>query len=142
LAVGDGYLLYLESDIENPGYWGEVSPVSFEVRLGRQGWTWVGVPALYHLGYVDFMCNVYVQYPVGGSIRTAGEDYNETPYGRNWVSWGWAFWDTYGQAPRTFTPYSPFGNNTCYPWLGYRAWVNVGTAQSPDDPDQVTLIWP
>jgi hypothetical protein len=58
------------------------------------------------------------------------------------VSWGWSFWDTWSQAPRTFTPYAVFGCNTCYPWIGYRLWVNVGTAMSPEDPDQVTLIWP
>jgi hypothetical protein len=140
LAVGNGYLLYLEADVENPGYAGVIPDSDFQVKLGRQGWTWVGMPGLVELGHPDFMDAVEVEYPVGGAIRTAGEDYGAAP--NNWVSWGWSFWDTWSQAPRAFTPYAVFGCNTCYPWIGYRVWVNVGTAMSPDDPDQVTLIWP
>jgi hypothetical protein len=140
VSAGDSYLLRLGSAVENPAYRGVYPEMPFEFRLGRQGWTWVGMPGLVELGYPDFMSDVQVEYPVGGAIRTAEEDYNEAP--SNWLSWGWAFFDTYLQAPKTFTPYLPSGNTTCYPWIGYRVWVKVGAAQSADDPDQVTLIWP
>jgi hypothetical protein len=110
----------------------------FSFLLGRQGWTWVGMPGLDSLGYPDFMDSVRVQYPAGGDIRTASED---RASGSPWVNWSWAFWDTYLQAAKTFAPYLAFGNNTCHPWIGYRIWVNAGL--TPQDPnDRVTLIWP
>jgi hypothetical protein len=85
------------------------------------------------------MDDVTVQYPVGGANRTAAQD---RASGSPWVNWGWAFLDTYLQSPKTFTPYSAFGNNTAYPWIGYRAYVNVGTASSESGTDQVKLRWP
>jgi hypothetical protein len=60
LAVGDAYLLYLEADVENPGYRGVIPDPGFPVRLGRQGWTWVGMPGLVELGYPGFMGAVQV----------------------------------------------------------------------------------
>jgi hypothetical protein len=139
LAPGNSYLLRLESAVPNPAYMGIGPGSGFEFKLGRQGWTWVGKPQEGSLGYPDFMGGVQVQYPVGGATRTAAQD---RASGSPWVNWGWSFWDTYGQSPRTFTPYAAFGNNTAYPWIGYRAYVNVGTATSESDTDQVTLIWP
>ena len=89
-----------------------------------------------------------------GVVRTAGEDYAANP--ANWVQWGWSYFDTYLQAPKTFTFYAPFGNKHCFPWVGYRVWVNVGTADAElscyydegtqqavfENDDQVMLIWP
>jgi hypothetical protein len=139
LAAGEGYLLRLESGVTNPSYQGADPGSGFEFLMGRQGWTWLGMPATEPLGYPDFMAQVRVQYPVGGAVRTADQDrMAQDP----WMTWGWAFWDTYGQNPKTFTPYSPFGANIAYPWLGYRAYVNVGSAQNAAEPDQVTLLWP
>jgi hypothetical protein len=144
LAAGDGYLLYLEAGVTNPGYEGITPfiPWSFDFKLGRIGWTWIGMPGLAERAGSDFMSSVRVKYPSDdtGEYRTAQSDYDATP--GNWTTWSWSYWNAWLQAPETFTPYAPFGHNTCYPWLGYRLWVNVGTAMSPDDPDQVTLIWP
>lgn len=139
LAVGNSYLLRLESAVSNPGYMGLDPGSGFSFLMGKQGWTWIGPPGPDPLGYPDFMGNVTVQYPVGGANRTAAEDRDS---GSPWISWGWAFWDTYLQSAKTFTPYSPFGNNAAYPWVGYRAYVNVGTAGNESGPDQVTLTWP
>jgi hypothetical protein len=139
LEVGQSYLLRLQSlpgDVSYPG----VAPASpFGFLMGKTGWTWVGKPGTSQLGYPDFMDAVQVEYPIGGDMRTAAED---RASGNAWVNWGWAFWDAQLQAAKTFTPYVPFGNNICYPWVGYRAYVNVGTASTPDDPDQVRLLWP
>jgi parallel beta-helix repeat protein len=144
LAVGEGYLLFLWTGVSNPWYWGinPYCPREFEFRLGSQGWTWIGMPGLTPLTGDTFMDSVHVRYPSDetGEHRTARQDYEVAP--DNWISWGWPFYDTYLQGPRTFTPYAPFGNRTCYPWIGYRVWVNIGAAIDEDDPDQVTLTWP
>jgi hypothetical protein len=143
LAVGDSYLLYLKGGVANPGYKGIVpfNPWFHEFRLGRQGWTWVGMPGSEKLGGKEFMDSVMVMYPSGptATIRSAGQDCAAAP--NNWLAWGWPFWNTWLQAAETFTPYAPFGHRTCYPWVGYRAWVKVGTAIDDEDPDQVTLLW-
>lgn len=139
LFVGEGYLLRLDSDVANPSYLGLEPRDGFENALGRQGWTWIGLPGSYPIGYPEFMSEVGVEYPVGGPIRTAHEDrFSPDP----WLNWGWPFWDTFGQTARTFTPYLAGGFNTCYPWVGYRVYVNVGTAQSHYDDDQAILHWP
>jgi parallel beta-helix repeat protein len=144
LAVGNSYLLRLTEPVPNPSYDGlsPFTPSTFEFRLGRQGWTWVGMPGLTELAGEDFMASVRVQYPSDetGCHRTSQEDYDATP--DNWITWGWPFYDTYLQAPKTFTPYAPFGNMTCYPWVGYRCWVKIGNPLDEYDPDQVTIIWP
>jgi hypothetical protein len=139
LAPGDSYLARLTSAVDNPGYMGLDPGSGFSFLLGKQGWTWIGLPGPNPLGYPDFMDDVTVQYPVGGANRTAAQD---RASGSPWVNWGWAFLDTYLQSPKTFTPYSAFGNNTAYPWIGYRAYVNVGTASSESGTDQVKLRWP
>jgi hypothetical protein len=139
LQVGRSYLLYLEGDVPNPAYSGYIPESPFSVKLGRAGWTWIGMPGPRTLGYPDFMGAVQVEYPVGGDLRTAAQD---RVAAAPWLNWGWSFFDTNSQAAKTLTPYAPFGCNTSYPWLGYRAYVNVGTAQNEADPDQVTLIWP
>lgn len=141
LAVGDSYLLYLNAGVQNPSYWGKHPTRGIEVMLGKQGWTWMGKPGSRSLGYPDFMPTVKVMYPSDetGEVRTAAEDRGSD---QPWLQWGWSFLDTYLQAPKTMTPYAPFGYNTCFPWLGYRTWVNVGSAVDENDPDQVTLIWP
>jgi hypothetical protein len=138
LHVGDSYLLRLGSAVSNPSYYGIDPGSGFAFLMGKQGWTWVGKPQDTQLGYPDFMGQVQVQYPVGGTIRTAEQDRNSA---NPWLNWGWAFWDTYLQATKTFTPYTSFGNNCCYPWVGYRAYVNVGTAANETQTDQVRLIW-
>jgi N-acetylneuraminic acid mutarotase len=140
LGVGDSYLLWLDEMPEPVSYEGAFAERPFEFKLGRAGWTWIGMPRTDELGYVQFMEKACVQYPVGGFVRTAAEDYAWTP--KNWLQWCWFFWDGELQAPRPFAPYLPFGHNTCYPWVGYRCWVNVGSALDENDPDQVTLIWP
>jgi hypothetical protein len=140
LSVGDSYLLRLDAVPDEVSYPGAYPGSGFEFLLGRQGWTWLGKPGTGELGYPDFMDQVTVEYPVGsGDVRTAAEDRLS---GAPWVNWGWAHWDAHLQAPRTFIPYSPFGDNVCYPWVGYRAYVNIGTAETQEDPDQVVLTWP
>jgi hypothetical protein len=140
LAVGNSYLLGLSKDKPDPTYWGLDPKTPFEFLLGKKGWTWVGKPGIGRLTGSDFMNSVRVQYPVGGTTRTAQQDYDAVP--NNWVSWGWSYYDPYLDAVKTFTPYAPFGNRTCYPWFGYRVWVNVGAAPDEFDRDQVLLIWP
>jgi parallel beta-helix repeat protein len=142
LEPGESYLLRL---VKDPGwvyYKGRQPDLPFEFNLGKQGWTWIGMPRGAPLAAGTFMSSVKVKYPSddAGVVRTAQQDYDQASSG--WLSWGWAFYDTSLQAPKTFTPYLPFGFRNCYPWIGYRAWVKVGTAMNPDDPDQVTLIWP
>jgi hypothetical protein len=145
LWVGEGYLLWLEGPVANPGYDG-ITPFvpeteGFQFPLGRQGWTWVGMPGLIELGGDEFLDSIQVMYPsdCDGEYRTGREDYAATP--DNWITWSWPYWNTWLQAAETFTPYAPFGHRTCYPWVGYRVWVKVGTATDWDDPDQVTLVW-
>jgi outer membrane protein assembly factor BamB len=144
LATGDSYLLRLTDPVGRPSYdgLGPFTPRTFEFKLGKTGWTWIGKPGLTELTGEDFMDSIQVRYPSDdtGVYRTARQDCDASP--DNWLVWGWAFFDTYLQATKTFTPYLPFGNRTCYPWIGYRVWAKVGTATSEDDPDQVTLIWP
>jgi hypothetical protein len=191
LKVGSSYLFYMDAAVPNPVYSGVDPYVSartagfdlepygqwswqvydrrqdydFEVQLGKQGWTWVGLPGkmpIYGGGLdSDFGTKVKVMYPSvptwqggAGVVRTAAEDQNATP--NNWVDWGWAYYDTYLQAPKTFKFSAPFGNKHCYPWIGYRAYVKVGTAAGPTtahydegtqhavfaNEDQVMLIWP
>jgi hypothetical protein len=144
LAVGDSFLLWLDGAVPNPSYAGlsPYVPWTREFRLGRQGWTWVGMPGPVDLAGGDFMRSVRVKYPSdeSGSCRTAQEDYGAIP--DNWVAWGWPYWNTRLQAVEVFTPYAPFGHRTAYPWIGYRVWVRVGGATGEDDPDQVTLLWP
>jgi hypothetical protein len=141
LYQGDAYQLLLTDPIaftyeSDALYW------LWEKKLGRQGWAWVGFPAVdeFALGGDDFMNTVAVQYPLySGNVRRAAEDrLSPDP----WISWGWPYWDPHIQAFRTFTPYSPFGDSICRPWLGYYVYANIGTAMTPDDPDQVTLCWP
>jgi hypothetical protein len=100
------------------------------------------MPGLSELAADDFMSSVRVKYPSDetGEYRTAAQDYASIP--GNWITWGWPYWNTWRKGTETFTPYAPFGHRTCYPWLGYRVWVKVGTAMSQDDPDQVTIVWP
>jgi hypothetical protein len=142
LSVGESYLLYMTEPVPNPSYLGEDPAKPLQCRLGRMGWTWVGMPANVAMAGDDFIALVSVKYPSDetGEVRTAQEDYEATP--GNWITWSWAFFDTGTQSPKTFTPYAPFGNTDCYPWLGYRVWVRIGAAQTAGDPDQVTLIWP
>jgi hypothetical protein len=142
LAPGDSYLLYLTGEVANPEYFGEPPDSPFEFRMGRQGWTWIGMPGNEMMSGPEFMSSVRVRYPSDeqGTVRTAQADYNATP--NNWIAWSWSFFDTGTQGPKTFTPYAPFGNRDCYPWLGFRTWVRTGTAVDENDPDQVTLIWP
>jgi carboxypeptidase T len=142
LTVGDGYLLWLDQSPMGSGRCEGLSPMgAFEFRLGRQGWTWLGKPGLDSLAGDSFMSGVIVKYPSDetGEYRTPAQD---RASGAPWVNWGWSWWDAEGQYPRAFTPYAPFGDTVCAPWRGYRAWVNVGTAMSDEQPDQVTLIWP
>lgn len=142
LVPGESYLLYLTERVLNPSYLGENPTKPLEVRLGKMGWTWLGMPANVIADGDDFMASVQVKYPSDetGETRTAQQDFDATP--DNWIAWGWAFLDTGTQSPKTFTPYAPFGSRDCHPWLGYRAWVNVGAAVDEHGPDQVTLIWP
>jgi hypothetical protein len=139
LEVGDGYLLRLNGPVANPSYMGVLAASPFSTKLGRQGWVWLGLPGLVSLGYPDFMDAVKIEYPIGGEVRTATQDKGSA---NPWLNWGWTFWDTYGQQPQTFTPYLSFGCNTAYPWFGYRAFVNVGSAQNESDTDQARIIWP
>jgi hypothetical protein len=139
LNPGNAYLMRLQSAVNNPGYQGVDPGSGFGFLMGKKGWTWVGMPGTGSLGYPNFMDQVSVQYPVGGTVRTATQDRNSAD---PWLNWGWSFWDTYGQSAKTFTPYLAFGNNTAYPWIGYRVYVNVGTATSDAGTDQVKLIWP
>jgi hypothetical protein len=189
--VGESYLFYMDAAVPNPVYTGvdpyvsartagfDMEPLGqwsvpprdrrqdydFEVLLGHQGWTWIGLPGttpIYGGGLdSDFGEKVRVMYPAvpewqggTGTVRTAAEDQNAMP--NNWVDWGWAYYDTYLQAPKTFKFSAPFGNNHCYPWIGYRVWVKQGTAAGPlsvhydeqnqtavwENEDQAMLIWP
>jgi hypothetical protein len=171
LRVGESYLFYMDAAVPNPVYSGVDPYVSsrraggeprffgydYGVGLGKMGWTWVGMPGkkpIYGGGLnSDFGNYVRILYPAypdwaGGTgvARTAAEDQNATP--NNWIDWGWAYYDTYLQAPKTFKFSAPFGNKHCFPWIGYRVWVKVGTAAGPYDPatgdneDQAVLIWP
>lgn len=140
---GQSYLILLDAQPESPvSYLGLEPETPFEFRMGKIGWTWVGMPGSEELGGGDFMSSLKVKYPSDddGEVRTAAEDYGSVP--DNWISWGWAFWDAEHQYAQTFTPYAPFGNRTCHPWVGYRAWVQIGLAADEFDADQVTLIWP
>jgi hypothetical protein len=142
METAEGYLTYA-ADVPDPVYHSGFIPFRpYEYKLGRMGWTWLGMPSVHELGYPDFMPDVRVRYPSdqSGTERTAAED--RAAGDDAWVSWGWSFWDTGLQAPKTFSPYAPFGNNVCHPWVGYRAWIRIGNAMDEDDPDQVTLIWP
>lgn len=142
LEVAESYMTYVDHVPDRPCYSGYVPVLPYEFKMGRMGWVWLSMPKLYELGYPDFMPSVKVRYPSDdtGTERTASEDRNAGDDA--WVSWDWSFWDTALQAPKTFSPYAPFGNNVCHPWTGYRAWVNIGAAPDEDAPDQVTLIWP
>jgi hypothetical protein len=171
LEVGQSYLFYMNGAVPNPCYEGINPYVSsrraggeprfygydYGVMLGKMGWTWVGLPGMKPIygggSDSDFGNKVRVMYPAlpdyqggEGVARTAAEDYAATP--GNWVQWGWSYYDTFLQAPKTFTFYAPFGNNDCFPWIGYRLWVNIGTADQPYNPatgdgyDQAVLIWP
>lgn len=141
LATGRSYLLLLDQVPDPVSYLGTTPGYPFEVKLGRMGWAWVGLPGMNAIEGDDFMSSVEVKYPSdqSRSVRTAAEDRISVD---PWMSWGWSFWDGQLQAPRTFTPYAPFGNTTCAPWVGYRCFMNVGSATEEGDPDQVTLIWP
>jgi hypothetical protein len=141
LAVGEGYLMYCGYDHAPPSFWPTDPGSPFEFTLGRMGWVWLGKPGIEDLGGDDFMNSVCVRYPSDpeGQVRTAAEDYASAD---PWIAWGWSWFNNELQAPDSFTPYAPFGNNVCWPWTGYRAWIKVGSARSPEDPDQVTLIWP
>jgi hypothetical protein len=140
MEVGPSYLFWLDDFGPPVSYEGTLPEHPFEFKLGRMGWTWLGMPGLTELTGADFMDSVWVKYPSDdtGEYRTAREDWLS---GNPWVSWGWSWWDAAGQRPGAFTPYLPW-YNTCYPWVGYRCWVRMGSALSEDDPDQVTLIWP
>jgi hypothetical protein len=136
------------------------SDYDFEVELGKQGWTWIGLPGEVPIRgggpASDFGQKVRLMYPAApewqggsGTVRTAAQDASSA--GSSWVNWGWPFYDTYLQATKTFKFSAPFGYHDCYPWIGYRIWVNVGTANGPTtfDPDngwqnedQAVLIWP
>jgi hypothetical protein len=191
LRVGQSYLFYMDAPVQNPVYSGvdpyvsarlaglDLEPLGrwsnpprerrqdydFEVLLGKQGWTWVGLPGttpIYGGGLgSDFGNKVRVMYPSvptwqGGTgvVRTAAEDLSATP--NNWVDWGWSYHDTYVQAPKTFKFSAPFGNKHCFPWVGYRVYVKVGTAAAEltvhydeqnqtavwENEDQAMLIWP
>jgi hypothetical protein len=138
LNQGEGYLLRLTLPID-VSYESDALYWLWEKRLGKQGWAWVGFPAVDELalGYPYFMDLVKVQYPLqSGNVRSAAED---RASGSPWLSWSWSYWDPELQAFKTFTPFLPFGDNVCRPWLGYLAYVNIGTATGPSDPDQVTL---
>jgi hypothetical protein len=140
LDVAASYLAY--NEVTRPAVYfnGFCAPGDFEFKMGRMGWSWLSIPSLLELGYPVFMEAVQVEYPTGsGHYRTAAQD---RAAGNPWVSWGWSFWDTQLQCAKTFTPYLPFGYNVCVPWVGYRAYVNVGSATNENDPDQVTLTWP
>ena len=138
--VAESYLAYNESLPDPVCYSGFIPFRPFEFKLGKNGWTWLSIPGVHELGYPSFMDVVQVEYPTGsGNYRTAAADKASA---QPWASWGWAFWDTQLQCAKTFAPYLPFGNNVCYPWLGYRVYINVGAATNENDPDQVTLIWP
>jgi hypothetical protein len=141
LNAGEGYLLWLETAPQPVSYRGFDPPPAFETKLGGRGWSWVGLPATQEMAGPEFMQNIRVRYPSSesGEIRTAAEDRLASD---PWVSWGWVYWDAQRQAARAFTPYLPFGQTVCRPWVGYWVFTQVGTAQTPDDPDQVTLIWP
>jgi photosystem II stability/assembly factor-like uncharacterized protein len=143
LEPGHSYLVLLDSQPERPvSYVGIEPETPFEFKMGRMGWTWVGMPSQKELTGDDFMNSVRVRFPsdAGGEERTAAWDYASVP--NNWISWGWAFWDSEHQYAQTFTPYAPFGNRACRPWVGYRVWVQTGQASNESDPDQVTLVWP
>jgi hypothetical protein len=141
LNVGRSYLLLLQETPDPVSYLGSMPGYPFEVKLGRMGWAWVGLPGLDPIEGDAFMSSVSVKYPSDGSgtVRTAAQD---RASGDPWMSWGWSFWNGELQAAETFTPYAPFGNTTCLPWIGYRCYVNVGSAMDEGNPDQVTLIWP
>jgi hypothetical protein len=140
LETHAGYRAFPQGDVQVTPYSGYCPFLPFKFRMGPKGWAFIGIPGLRELGYPDFMPNVLVEYPSGsGNFRAAHED-RVAP--DPWLNWGWSFWDSVTQSFRTFTPYSPFGNNVCQPGVGYWAYANVGTAQGEADPDQVTLIWP
>jgi hypothetical protein len=141
IMPGESYL-YLCGDVAPAvSYYGWLPQLPLEQKLGRQGWAWIGSPGLAEIEGGDFMDSVCVKYPSdeSGSLRTAAQD---RASGAPWLNWGWSWWDAALQAPRAFTPYSPFGHNVCMPWVGYRCYANVGTATDPGEPDQATLIWP
>jgi hypothetical protein len=138
LEVANGYLLRLSQAIQ-VDYDGFNAVTPMTIKLGGKGWVWLGMPKDTEMPGDEFMSNVRVQYPVGGPIRTAAED---RASGDPWLNWGWSYWDSVVQAAKTFTPYLPFGENICRPWYGYRAYINVGTATSEGNPDQVSLIRP
>jgi subtilisin family serine protease len=141
LQVGRGYLLWLDAGQDAIAYRGFDPRTPVETRLGPRGWSWVGLPGSEEIPGAEFMQTVRVVYPSDstGEIRTAAQDRLS---GAPWLSWGWIFWDSATQSARAFTPYAPFGETVCRPWVGYRVYANVGTAAAQDDPDQVTLIWP
>jgi hypothetical protein len=175
LEVGNSYLIRLNNAVNNPTYTGvnpyvsarpnvdrQVPPKAkgepgvykygYPFQLGKQGWTWVGLPGykpVYGGGVAsDFGNKVMVQYPAdaSGVTRTAGYDVQQG--GASWINWGWAYFDTTLQATKTFKFNLAFGNRHCYPWVGYRVYVNVGSATAPYCPgvsgneDQAVLIWP
>jgi hypothetical protein len=141
IEPGQSYLYRTESFPPSVSYYGWLSERPVKVKLGKAGWAWVGSPSLAEIEGPHFLQSVEVQYPStpSGEVRTAAQD---RASGAPWLNWGWAWWDAVRQAPRTFTPYLPFGDNVCMPWVGYRAYATIGTATNPDDPDQVTLLWP
>lgn len=141
LRAGESYLLWLDVGSDSIAYFGFDPRRPFESKLGGRGWSWVGLPGTQEIAGQDFMESVLVLYPSDGTgqVRTAAEDRLS---GDPWLSWGWIFWDAETQSSRAFTPYAPFGETVCRPWVGYRVFCNVGAAQTEGDPDQVTLIWP
>ena len=79
-------------------------------------------------------------------IETEFPVLSETPYVCGATIWCWAdhAWPSRTRPEWAFgnVAISPFGVNTAHPWIGYRAYVRVGTATTQEDPDQPVLIWP
>jgi hypothetical protein len=141
LEVGKGYELWLDEVPDAVSHEGNNPQGHSETKLGRSGWAWVGLPGLAPIEGGDFMNSVLVKYPSdgSGSVRNAAGDRASA---EPWVNWEWWLCDAQNQTAKSFTPYARFGNTACMPWVGYRCYVNVGTAEREADPDQVTLIWP
>jgi hypothetical protein len=121
LAMGEGYTLYLHSEVYQPSYFGTPTDPMSKILLPLAGWSWIGYA---HNGNTQLrMVRVLNKDLMFG--RSAETD---AASGDPWVNWNWLYYDSQARTVRICT-FSGGDDNTLHSWYGYRVWSNVANIE-------------
>jgi hypothetical protein len=117
LEMGEGYILFLRTEIYEPSYPGTPAPPTADINLPTPGWSWIGYP---HWGGT-LLADCLVTNLDLGQTRTVQQDVGSA---QPWVNWNWLYFDAQARTARICSTWGG-DDDTLHSWYGYMVWTNT-----------------